>query len=170
MRKKIIRAAKIRFAQKSFKHFSRDCWCLRRTAIIYLNYSLIIFLELMGIPLFLHEKIHIFCMRNEFMRNLVLGALKNKKLFSLPLIEFQLFLLQFSKFSNQTLHKNLSRDSNSLIFFLNKKLGKKTKQEKSLLNPFNATDLFWYPLKTSENQRLLMFSGVIKRDQWHEMG
>ena len=37
-------------------------------------------------------------------------------------------------------------------------------------NLFHATDLFWYPLKTSENQMFLMFSGGIKRDQWHEMG
>ena len=29
-------------------------------------------------------------------------------------------------------------------------------------NPFHATVIFWYPLK--------MFSGGIKRDQWHEMG
>ena len=34
------------------------------------------------------------------------------------------------------------------------------------INPFYATDLFLYPLKTSENQR---FSWGIKRDQWHEM-
>ena len=25
-----------------------------------------------------------------------------------------------------------------------------------VINPFHATDLFWYPLKTSENQRLVM--------------
>ena len=35
---------------------------------------------------------------------------------------------------------------------------------------FHALDLIWYPLKTSENQRLSDFVGVIKRDQWHEMG
>ena len=28
--------------------------------------------------------------------------------------------------------------------------------DNNLINPFHATDLFWYPLKTSENQR---FSG-----------
>ena len=40
------------------------------------------------------------------------------------------------------------------------------------LNPFHATGLFWYPMKTSENLRkplvlwrFLMFSGVIERDQ-----
>ena len=38
------------------------------------------------------------------------------------------------------------------------------------LNPFHATDLFRYPLKTSENKGFLMFSGGIERDQWHEMG
>ena len=34
-------------------------------------------------------------------------------------------------------------------------------------NPFHATDLFWYPLKTWKLEN--MFSGGIKRDQWHEM-
>ena len=38
-------------------------------------------------------------------------------------------------------------------------------------NPFHATDLFWYPLETSDVIfRQLMFSGSIKRDQLHEMG
>ena len=36
-----------------------------------------------------------------------------------------------------------------------------------VINPFHATGIFLYPLKTSGNQR---FSGVMKRDQWHEMG
>ena len=35
------------------------------------------------------------------------------------------------------------------------------------MNPFHATDLFLYPLKTSEN---LWFSGGIERDQLREMG
>ena len=30
------------------------------------------------------------------------------------------------------------------------------------INPFHATDLFWYPLNTSENQR---YSDVFKRYQ-----
>ena len=34
------------------------------------------------------------------------------------------------------------------------------------INPFDATGLFLYPLKTSENQR---FSGSIEREQWHHM-
>ena len=38
------------------------------------------------------------------------------------------------------------------------------------INPFGATGLFLYPLKTSENQRFLMFSGGIERYQWHQMG
>ena len=33
--------------------------------------------------------------------------------------------------------------------------------------PFHATGFFRYPLKTSV---FLMFSGGIKRDQWHEVG
>ena len=37
-------------------------------------------------------------------------------------------------------------------------------------NPFYATDLFWYPLKTLENQRFPDVFRGIKRDQWHEMG
>ena len=37
---------------------------------------------------------------------------------------------------------------------------------RKLFNPFHDTDLFLYPLKTSEN----FFSGAIKRDQWHKMG
>ena len=36
-----------------------------------------------------------------------------------------------------------------------------------LINPFHATDLFLYPVKTSENQRFFDFSGGIKRGQWH---
>ena len=39
-----------------------------------------------------------------------------------------------------------------------------------VINPCHATDLFWYPLKASENRSSLMFSGGIKRDQWQEMG
>ena len=38
-----------------------------------------------------------------------------------------------------------------------------------MINPFHALDLFWYPLKTSENQSFLMFSGGVKIDQGHEM-
>ena len=38
-----------------------------------------------------------------------------------------------------------------------------------VFNPIHATDLFQYPLKTSENQSFL-FSRGIKSDQWHEMG
>ena len=34
------------------------------------------------------------------------------------------------------------------------------------LNPFHASGLFLYPLKT---RGFLMFSGGIERDQWHEM-
>ena len=37
-----------------------------------------------------------------------------------------------------------------------------------LISPFNATDLFLYPLKTSEKTSgFLMFSGVVERDQCH---
>ena len=39
-----------------------------------------------------------------------------------------------------------------------------------VINTFHVTGLFLYPLKTSENQRFLMFSEGIERDQWHEMG
>ena len=38
------------------------------------------------------------------------------------------------------------------------------------INSFHVSDLFLYPLKASEKQRFLMFSGGIKRDQWNEMG
>ena len=37
----------------------------------------------------------------------------------------------------------------------------------TILKPFRSTDLFLYPLKTSENF-LFMFSGSIEKDQWHE--
>ena len=41
---------------------------------------------------------------------------------------------------------------------------------KIIVNPFHATDLFLYPLKTSENQRFSdAFRGYRKRS-WHEMG
>ena len=36
------------------------------------------------------------------------------------------------------------------------------------LNPFNVTDLFLYPLKTSENLWFVMFSGGIEKDKWHK--
>ena len=36
-------------------------------------------------------------------------------------------------------------------------------------NPFHATGIFLYPLKTLEKQRFLKFSGGIERDQWHGM-
>ena len=35
------------------------------------------------------------------------------------------------------------------------------------INPFHATALFLYPLKTSENV-WLMSAGNIKRNRWHE--
>ena len=39
------------------------------------------------------------------------------------------------------------------------------------INPFHATGLFLYPLKTSEKQKfLLMFSGGIERVQLHDRG
>ena len=41
---------------------------------------------------------------------------------------------------------------------------------KYLFSPFHATDLFLYPLKTPENPGFVIFSGVIERDQWNEMG
>ena len=42
---------------------------------------------------------------------------------------------------------------------------------RSIFNPFHATDLFWYPLKTSENERI---SDVFRRYQkrsvaWNEL-
>ena len=45
-------------------------------------------------------------------------------------------------------------------------LGKKGVYSEDVFNSFQATDLFWYPLKTSG---FLMFPGGNKRDQWHEM-
>ena len=36
-----------------------------------------------------------------------------------------------------------------------------------MVNLFNATSLFLYPLKT---RGFLIFSGGIERDQWYEMG
>ena len=64
-------------------------------------------------------------MRNNLIRNLVLGALKNKKLLKLqkkqlplPFLEFWSFFLQFSKFRNQILHKTLSRDYDNFHIFL----------------------------------------------------
>ena len=39
-----------------------------------------------------------------------------------------------------------------------------------VLNPFNATGLFLYPLKTSENQRVSEAFCGIERHQWHEKG
>ena len=39
-----------------------------------------------------------------------------------------------------------------------------------LINPFYVTGLFRYPLKTLENERLLVFSGgYIKGLKWHEL-
>ena len=38
-----------------------------------------------------------------------------------------------------------------------------------LLNPFHATGLFLYRLKTSENFQFSVPGGT-ERDQWHEMG
>ena len=37
-------------------------------------------------------------------------------------------------------------------------------------NPFYATGLFLYPLKTSKNPGFVMFSGGIERNKRHEMG
>ena len=38
-----------------------------------------------------------------------------------------------------------------------------------MLNAFHATDLFIYPLKTSEKYDFLTFSGGIEKDWWYEM-
>ena len=38
------------------------------------------------------------------------------------------------------------------------------------VNPFRATGLFRYPPGKQKTRGFLMFSGGIKRDQWHEMG
>ena len=38
-----------------------------------------------------------------------------------------------------------------------------------IFNPFQVTDLFLHPLKTS-NSGSLMFSGGRERNQWHKMG
>ena len=40
---------------------------------------------------------------------------------------------------------------------------------KILINPFDATDLFLYPLKRQKTRSFLMFSGGIERDQWYDM-
>ena len=69
-------------------------------------------------------------MRNELRGNLTLGALKNNFFFEtaketmsftipgIPRNFFIFYFLQFWKFCNQTLHKNLSRDYfYFLIFF-----------------------------------------------------
>ena len=37
------------------------------------------------------------------------------------------------------------------------------------INPFNATGIFLYPLKTPENPGFLIFPGGIEKDQGHEM-
>ena len=37
-------------------------------------------------------------------------------------------------------------------------------------NPYYASGFFLYPLEKSETQGILMFSGGIEREQWHEMG
>ena len=39
-----------------------------------------------------------------------------------------------------------------------------------LVDPFHATDLFLYSLKTPENQRFSDVSRGTERDKWHEMG
>ena len=81
-------------------------------------------------------------MRNQFKGNLVLGALKKKKLLRLQkkhsfyhFWNFEKFFLQFSKFCNQILDKNLFGDYyNFLIIFNKKQTNKQTKteQEKSI--------------------------------------
>ena len=38
------------------------------------------------------------------------------------------------------------------------------------INPFHATNLFDTPGKHQKTFGFLMFSAVIKEDQWHEMG
>ena len=40
--------------------------------------------------------------------------------------------------------------------------------KQDIFNPFHTTGLFRYPQKT-ENQRFLMFSWDIEKEQWHEM-
>ena len=38
------------------------------------------------------------------------------------------------------------------------------------INPFRGNVPYIYPLKTSENQRFLIFSGGMKSEHWPEMG
>ena len=40
---------------------------------------------------------------------------------------------------------------------------------KKILHTFHATNLFWYPWKYQKTSGFLVFSGAIKRDQWHQM-
>ena len=37
------------------------------------------------------------------------------------------------------------------------------------VNPFFVTGFFLYPMKTTENYRVLMFSGVVGKVMWHEI-
>ena len=37
-------------------------------------------------------------------------------------------------------------------------------------NSFHATDLFLFPWKHQKTSGFFMFSGIIERDQWHELG
>ena len=45
----------------------------------------------------------------------------------------------------------------------------KQKDKLKLINPFHASGLFLYPLKTSETSAFLMFSGGTERDQCHDI-
>ena len=66
-------------------------------------------------------------MRNKFGGNLVLGALKKKKLLRLQKKHFfyhswnaeKFFFLQFSKFHNQILQKNLFGNDYNFLFIFN---------------------------------------------------
>ena len=82
-------------------------------------------------------------MRNNSRGNLVVGALKNKKLsrlqkklFLLPFLEFEKFFLQFSKFPIQILHKNLSLDYYYFLIFVKEETTRKKLNGKISIKSF----------------------------------
>ena len=57
--------------------------------------------------------------------------------------------------------------------FLSKSIHRSNKPKYLIItkiNPFQTNVPFLYPLKMSENQRFLTFSGGIKREHWPEIG
>ena len=148
MRKKIIRATKLSLHKSPL--ISQGLLVLKNNW----HYLIKLLVELTFrrdgnsvVSIFTWQETHFFCMRNEFLRNLVLGALESKKLSKLQKkLSFAIIgisIIFFCNFRNFVIKFYVKTCLVIIIVFWfssNKKLEKKMEQEKSLLKKVLGLD------------------------------